>query len=110
MINTSVTIPTYNRSKILLRTLKALENQNYPKLNFEVVISDDGSTDDTNLQVEYFRRKTDLKIKYFKFNHISSCHARNTAIINAKYELIISIDDDHIGWVQSCSRPFLRTA
>jgi len=96
MNNISIIIPTYNRSKILLKTLKALENQNYPKSNYEVIIADDGSSDDTNLQIEKFQSKTDLKIKYFKLNHVSSCHARNTAISNTKYELILTIDDDII--------------
>jgi glycosyltransferase involved in cell wall biosynthesis len=96
MINVSIIIPTYNRSKILIKTLKALENQSYPKSNYEVVIVDDGSTDDTNLQVKIFQFKSDLKIRYFRLNHISACHARNIAIINAKYDLILSIDDDII--------------
>lgn len=93
-INVSVIIPTYNRSKILLKTLKALENQNYPKSNYQVVIADDGSTDNTSFEIRDFQKKSDLRIKYIKLSHVSSCHARNAALTCSDYELILSIDDD----------------
>ncbi|NEP78480.1 MAG: glycosyltransferase family 2 protein, partial [Okeania sp. SIO3B3] len=45
----SVVIPTYNRKPILEKCLRALENQDYdrPIIDYEVIVVDDGSTDDT---------------------------------------------------------------
>lgn len=41
----TVCIPTYNRGYILYRALESLENQTFS--DFEVIVVDDGSTDDT---------------------------------------------------------------
>ncbi|MFQ3574236.1 MAG: glycosyltransferase, partial [Thermodesulfovibrionales bacterium] len=50
----SVVIPTYNRAKELIRTLKGLEEQTLPKDLYEVIIIDDGSKDDTAQKVKDF--------------------------------------------------------
>lgn len=47
MTDISVVIPTYNRKDILLRTIKSLIDQTYPKDKYEIIIVDDGSTDGT---------------------------------------------------------------
>ena len=48
-MNVSIVIPTYNRRPILEKCLTALENQKLNKNvdNYEIVVVDDGSTDDT---------------------------------------------------------------
>ena len=48
-MNVSIVIPTYNRKHILEKCLLALENQKLNKNvgNYEIVVIDDGSTDDT---------------------------------------------------------------
>lgn len=43
----SVVIPTYNRSALLRRTLESLTLQALPAAQFEVIVADDGSSDDT---------------------------------------------------------------
>lgn len=43
----SVIVTTYNRSQLLLRLLTALANQTVPKDKYEIIVVDDGSTDDT---------------------------------------------------------------
>ena len=48
----SVLIPTYNRSRLLVRTLDSVLAQTYPYWN--IVIVDDGSTDDTRSVVESY--------------------------------------------------------
>jgi len=46
-IEVSIVIPTFNRRESLLKTLDSLFNQTFPQENFEIIIVDDGSTDDT---------------------------------------------------------------
>jgi len=54
MIDISVVIPTYNRKDILLRTLKSLVDQTYPKNKYEVIVVDDGSTENIKEAVDNF--------------------------------------------------------
>lgn len=57
----SICIPTYNRSKILKRTLTNLEK--YTDFDVEIIISDNKSKDNTEIFVKQFKN---LKVKYFK--------------------------------------------
>ena len=57
----SVIIPTYNRAHLIERSLKSVLNQTYR--NFEVIVVDDASTDNTKDIVEVERDK-DPRIKY----------------------------------------------
>jgi glycosyltransferase involved in cell wall biosynthesis len=50
----SVIIPTYNRSGLLRKTLHQLTRQDMPTEDFEVIVADDGSSDDTKATVEQF--------------------------------------------------------
>jgi validoxylamine A glucosyltransferase len=58
----SVVIPTYNRADMLRATLEALAGQTLPIGEYEVIVSDDGSSDDTRAVVESFAGR--LHIKY----------------------------------------------
>lgn len=58
----SVVIPTYNRRELLRQTLLQLANQRPPTPEFEVVVSDDGSSDDSNSVAESFTSR--LRLKY----------------------------------------------
>ena len=55
-----VVLPTYNRAPVLLRCLRYLERQSW--MDFEVVVVDDGSTDDTCARVEAFAKQTSLAL------------------------------------------------
>lgn len=58
----SVVIPTYNRSGFLRATLESLVAQSLPPDEFEVIVSDDGSSDDSADVVKSFTER--LRIKY----------------------------------------------
>ena len=62
MPKVSVIIPTYNRAHLLPRAIKSVLNQTFK--DFELIIVDDGSTDNTREVVEKFQ-KQDKRIKYF---------------------------------------------
>jgi glycosyltransferase involved in cell wall biosynthesis len=72
----SVIIPTRNRSENLRQTVAAIVNQAFSKEDYELIISDDNSTDDT-FQV-YQENKDKLKLKYV--NNNTKPHTWNASI------------------------------
>ena len=92
----SVIIPTYNRAPILAKTLQALASLNYPKNEFEVLVVSDGSTPDTKVAVENFKKKEVLSILYFEQAHQGQAQARNLGIEKSGGEIILFLGDDTI--------------
>lgn len=88
----SVIVPTYNSSKYVLETLKSIKNQTYK--NWELLITDDCSTDDTVDIINSFI-KNDERIKLFKLdNNSGAAAARNHSIYQAKGRYIAFCDSD----------------
>jgi len=86
----SVIIPTYNRSQLLIRAIKSVVNQTYQ--NFEIIVINDGSTDDTD---EVIKRVLDERITYLRHaDNKGAATARNTGIRAAKGEYIAFLDSD----------------
>ncbi len=85
----SVIIPTRNRSGLLDRAIKSVINQSFSR--WELIIVDDGSTDDTRHTVRKFQ---DHRIKYFYKKHEERSSARNWGIKKAKAPYICFLDDD----------------
>lgn len=87
----SVIIPTFNRANDLRRALDSLTSQNFTL--FEVIICDDGSTDNTNEVVNEFSQK--LNIVYFKSNNSGKpAVPRNFGIAKANGIYIAFLDSD----------------
>jgi glycosyltransferase involved in cell wall biosynthesis len=86
----SIIIPTYNRSKLLRVALESALEQTYP--NIEVIVVDDGSTDDTaTVMAQYAGRVT-----YLKQANQDVAAARNTGIRAASGEYLTFLDDDDL--------------
>ena len=86
----SVVIPTYNRSIKLKRAIKSVLSQSYD--NFEILVMDDGSTDDTASVVASFR---DPRITYkWDPNFGGPAKPRNRGIAIAKGDWICFLDAD----------------
>jgi len=86
----TVITPTYNRANLLPRAIKSVLDQTYQ--NFELIIVDDGSTDNTE---EVVRTFFDERIKYFKHKKNKGVlGARNTGFKLAKGKYIAFLDDD----------------
>ncbi|ANU10186.1 glycosyl transferase family 2 [Planococcus antarcticus DSM 14505] len=86
----SVIIPTYNRSELLKKAVKSLENQSHQ--NFEIIIIDDFSTDDT---AEVVQEMQDDRIIYLKHDtNKGGSEARNTGIKMATGRFIGFLDSD----------------
>lgn len=88
----SVIIPTFNRRTLLLEAIKSVQAQTYQ--NFEVLVIDDGSTDNTKEAVENI---DDPKIKYFWQNNTGlPAVARNNGLRKARGEYIAFLDSDDL--------------
>ena len=88
----SVIIPTYNRGNLIENTIKGVINQTYT--DWELLIVDDGSTDNTKEIVGEFI-KNDKRIKYF-YEENSGCPSvpRNLGIEKASGEYVAFLDSD----------------
>ena len=89
----TILTPTYNRAYTLKNAYDSLVRQT--NKNFEWVIVDDGSTDDTKDLVNDFIKEGNIQIKYFLKKNGGKHTALNYGIkrINTKYVLILDSDD-----------------
>lgn len=85
----SVVIPLYNKEAIIEKTLESVLSQDYS--DFEVVVVDDGSTDNSVAKVEAIH---DSRIRLIKQENGGPSKARNTGVKNAKGEWIVFLDAD----------------
>jgi glycosyltransferase involved in cell wall biosynthesis len=87
----SIIIPTYNRAHLISRAIDSVVNQTYK--NWELIIVDDGSTDNTKELVENYSRK-DNRVRYVYQENAERSAARNKGIENAKGEYVCFLDSD----------------
>lgn len=93
-VNVSIIVPVYNAEKTIRYALNSLLRQSYK--DFEVIIIDDGSTDETvNIIKEYVKDRI-LNIQFIEKEHEGVAAARNTALKVAKGEFIAFLDADDI--------------
>lgn len=85
----SVIIPTYNRASFLKEAIESVLGQSYEY--FELIIVDDGSTDDTKQLVQSFK---DKRISYFYQENKGVSQARNLGIKKSQGEVIAFLDSD----------------
>jgi len=103
----SVIVPTYNRADEIKELLKSLAKQKLPFNEFEIIIVDDGSTDNTKEVIEEFKNKFDLNIKIFFQSHKGPGEARNLGMKNAKGKYFVFVDSDCIAdsdWLSAYKR------
>lgn len=87
----SVVIPVYNEEDVIIDCLSSLDRQTHP--NFEAIIVDDGSTDNTlKLVKEYKSDKYELVI--IKQNHKGPGAGRNLGVKEATGEILVFVDAD----------------
>ena len=92
MLKISVVMPTFNRRRVLERTLPALEMQDLPPSEFEVLVVDNGSTDGTLEFLEAW--KPLFTFRSFQVSRRGASAARNAGIFAARGELVLLLDDD----------------
>jgi len=84
----SVIIPTFNRADFLRKAIESVLSQTYR--GFELIVIDDGSTDNTYEIVSEFKNN----IVYIKQKNIGAASARNTGIKRAKNKFLAFLDSD----------------
>lgn len=89
----SVVIPTYNRAYCLKRTIDSALQQTYE--NVEVIVVDDGSTDDTAALVER-EFGDDSRVRYLTQPNQGVATARNTGLNASRGEFIALLDSDDV--------------
>ncbi|MDC0032304.1 glycosyltransferase family 2 protein [Pelagibacteraceae bacterium] len=95
-ISISVVIPTWNRIEKLICCIEAIISQS-KDINYEIIICDSNSTDNTEIEINKFifdRKIKNISLLHSKNNSI--CEKRNEGIIRAKYNHILLLDDDCI--------------
>lgn len=120
----SVVVPTYNRSQVLRVCLRALAAQTLPPERFEVLVVDDGSTDDTEAVVRSFEGMLSVHHLRQPANR-GRAAARNLGIGKATGDVVVFVDSDvfpvpgflaahaeiHARWHRAVGRgPLLLTA
>jgi len=89
----SVIIPTYNRAHLVTKTINSLLQQSFT--NFEVIVVDDGSTDDTRAAVQAI---SDPRIKYYHKENAERGAARNFGVTRASGNYINYFDSDDLAY------------
>lgn len=92
----SVIIPTYNRAGMILKTVQSILNQTYH--GFEIIVVDDGSTDDTEQVLKEIQHPA---FRYIKTVNQERGAARNVGIVQSKGDYIVFLDSDD-EWYVHC--------
>jgi len=92
----SIILPTYNRADLIIETIESIQQQTYS--NWELIIIDDGSDDNTE---EVIAQIKDERIQFYKAGRIGIVgKIKNTGIAKANGELIAFIDSDDL-WAET---------
>lgn len=86
----SVLITTYNYGHFIEEAIESVLSQDYPPEQMEIVVVDDGSTDDTGERV----KKYDAKIRYFRTPNRGQASALNMGFAESRGEIIALLDAD----------------
>jgi glycosyltransferase involved in cell wall biosynthesis len=107
----SVVVATRDRAAFLPDLVEALAGQTLGTGRFEVVVVDDGSTDDTWSALEALAQTSTLRLRGLRLDHsIGQGPARNIGVRASRSELVAFTDDDCIPgapWLSALTGPFL---
>lgn len=91
----TVFTPTYNRGYIIGKLYESLRRQSFN--DFEWLVIDDGSTDNTEKLFEYWMHKDNsFSIRYFRFENVGKQKEINKALDLAEGELFFTVDSDDL--------------
>lgn len=91
----SVIVPTFNSSNYIIDLLHSI-NENFQKSKIEVVVVDDGSTDNTLNLVSDFSFNGNISRQIIKLSHMGASHARNMGLRKSSGQYIMFCDSDDV--------------
>ena len=95
--------PTYNRAYTMTRLYNSIQRQTFR--DFEWIIIDDGSTDNTESLVNSWTNdNNDFEIRYFKVPNGGKCRATNKGVQLAQGEIFFTIDSDDYLTDDACEK------
>jgi glycosyltransferase involved in cell wall biosynthesis len=103
----SVVVPNYNSENVMADLLEALESQTFR--DFELVIVDDGSTDNCLKVIEDHKKSSGMKVTVLRQDHAGPAKARNLGVENAKSDIVVFVDSDCVpekDWLSEMIKPF----
>jgi glycosyltransferase involved in cell wall biosynthesis len=107
----SVIVPAYNAAATLGDCLNALLNQTMPRESYEILVVDDGSTDDTAVITQsMITQSTNIQLLRLPQNR-GAAAARNQGLAAAQGEIICFTDADcepRPDWLEELTRPLLK--
>jgi glycosyltransferase involved in cell wall biosynthesis len=100
----SIVVPTYNRAHLITRALRSVVNECSP--DDQIIVVDDGSTDDTERVVAGFQN-----VRYEKIAHGGAGRARNAGVALAHNRLVgfLDSDDEFLPGTLACKRALMST-
>jgi len=104
----SIVIPTRNRANLLRKVLESIERQPADQRAFEVIVIDNGSTDDTKMAAEEYREKF-INYRYFYDARPGLHVGRNKGLLKSKGDIIGYLDDDVVlfpNWINTILSAF----
>ncbi|MBF7021207.1 glycosyltransferase family 2 protein [Staphylococcus kloosii] len=90
----SIIVPTYNSEAYIEELMNSLKDQTYDSNDFEVIVVDDCSSDDTLKKVKKYNKDLNLTVKKLDTNSGGPGKPRNTALALAKGEYVFFVDSD----------------
>jgi len=102
-IKASVIVCTYNRSALLEGCLNSLVSQDFPPDEYEIIVVDNNSTDNTSRIVNQITKGSSAEIRYVLEKRQGLSYARNTGVKEARGKIVAFIDDDAragISWLK----------
>jgi glucosyl-dolichyl phosphate glucuronosyltransferase len=106
----SCIIPTLNRSALLRNTINSLLNQSISQDMYEILVIDNGSTDDTkDISQSIIKETANRQIRYVFEPEPGLLAGRHRGVLEARGELLIFVDDDieaTSGWLQAIFETF----
>jgi glycosyltransferase involved in cell wall biosynthesis len=107
----SVIIPTYNRADLLIKALHSLLRQTFPIQQFEVLVVDNGSTDNTREIVRETKKKL-VNLHYYFIAQPGLHAARHLGMEKAQSDILVYTDDDIEAlptWLEGIAESFSNT-
>ncbi len=103
-VKISVIVCTHNRCESLKDTIYSLQEQDLPASDYEVIVVDNNSLDDTKAVVEELNRSLTVPVHYIFEGTLGLSKARNTGVTNARGAIVGFLDDDVFadrGWLSN---------